>query len=72
MTPAENTSSGATAAFDGDCICRVVRYRLANAPSSKQPWVALPRGAVSVPEYYRSSEHWPAASLARHDALFKR
>jgi hypothetical protein len=40
--------------------------------SSRQPWVVLPPGAVAVPAYYRSSERWPAASLARRDALLKR
>ena len=37
---------------------------------SKQPWVVLPEGARAVPEYYRSSEVWPPASLARRKALF--
>jgi len=39
---------------------------------SKQPWVVLPPGAVAVTEYYKSSEHWPAESLARRDAIFKK
>jgi hypothetical protein len=36
--------------------------------ASKQPWVQLPAGARAVPEYYRSAEVWPAASLARRAA----
>jgi len=38
--------------------------------ASKQPWVVLPPGARAVPEYYKSSEVWPAASLARRAVLF--
>ena len=37
---------------------------------SKQPWVVLPPGAAAVNEYYDSSKHWPAESLARRRALF--
>lgn len=37
--------------------------------ASKQPWVVLPEGTPAVAEYYRASEHWPADSLARRDAL---
>lgn len=36
---------------------------------SKQPWVVLPDGATSVPEYYRASERWSAESLERRQAL---
>jgi len=36
---------------------------------SKQPWVALPPGAPAFHEYYKSGELWPAASLARREAL---
>ncbi|HTP98756.1 MAG TPA: GFA family protein [Casimicrobiaceae bacterium] len=36
---------------------------------SKQPWVVLPPGAPAFHEYYKSSELWPAASLARREAL---
>jgi hypothetical protein len=36
---------------------------------SKQPWVILPANARAVPEYYRSGEVWPEASLARRRAL---
>jgi hypothetical protein len=37
--------------------------------ASKQPWVVLPAGTPAVPEYYRSSELWPAESLARRKAV---
>ena len=36
---------------------------------TKQPWVVIPEGARAVPEYYRRSEVWPEASLARWRAL---
>ena len=36
---------------------------------SKQPWLALPEGASAVPQYYDRNEHWPAASIARFQAL---
>ena len=35
--------------------------------ASKQPWVILPHGIPAVPEFYKASEHWPAASLERRD-----
>jgi hypothetical protein len=38
--------------------------------SSKQPWVHLSDDVPVVPEYYRSADRWPAASLARRKALF--
>ena len=38
--------------------------------STKQPWVRLSDEVPVVPEYYRSAEMWPAASLARRHALF--
>ena len=38
--------------------------------SSKQPWVRLSGDVPVVPEYYRSAEMWPAASLERRRALF--
>ena len=38
--------------------------------ASKQPWVLLPPDVPAVPEYYRASEMWPAASLERRRALF--
>jgi len=37
--------------------------------ASKQPWVVLPSGMPAVPAYYDRSEHWPAASLARRQAI---
>ncbi|MCB9595995.1 MAG: GFA family protein [Sandaracinaceae bacterium] len=37
--------------------------------SSKLPWVVLPEGVTAVEEYYRRSEHWPAESYARYQAL---
>jgi hypothetical protein len=37
--------------------------------ASKQPWVVLPAGTPAVPEYYRASEYWPAASLERRARL---
>jgi hypothetical protein len=37
--------------------------------ASKQPWVVIPAGMKSVPEYYKRGECWPAESLARGDAL---
>jgi hypothetical protein len=37
--------------------------------STKQPWVALPPGVPAVPEFYRRSEQWPAASVARWRAV---
>ena len=40
--------------------------------ASKQPWVVIPEGAAQVEEYYRSSEHWPEASIARRKALLSR
>ena len=36
---------------------------------SKQPWVLLPPGTPAVAEYYRRSDHWPAASVERFKAL---
>ena len=40
--------------------------------SSKQAWVVLPPGAPAVPEYYDRNQYWPAASLARREALLAR
>ena len=40
--------------------------------ASKQPWVVIPPGAASVPEYYERERHWPAESLARRRALLPR
>ena len=38
--------------------------------STKQPWVILPPGIPSVPEYYESKVYWPPESLVRRRALF--
>ncbi len=40
--------------------------------ASKQPWVQIPAGAVTLPEYYKASDLWPAESLARRKALHSR
>jgi len=37
--------------------------------ASKQPWVVIPQGMPSFPEYYRVREVWPDESLARLKAL---
>lgn len=37
--------------------------------STKLPWVTLGDGKPVMEEYYRRSEHWPAASLERWKAL---
>jgi hypothetical protein len=37
--------------------------------STRQPWVAIPEGAASAPEYYDLKDHWPKESLARRQAL---
>ena len=37
--------------------------------SSKLPWVVIPEGVPEVPEFYRASEVWRAASLERIRAL---
>jgi hypothetical protein len=36
---------------------------------SKQPWVTLDDRVPVMEEYYRRSEHWPAQSLERFQAL---
>jgi len=36
---------------------------------SRQPWVVLPAGVPSVPEYYDRRQYWPAESLARREVL---
>lgn len=66
--------------FEGGCAGRFVRVGTLDDPdrfppdihiftSSKQPWVVLPAGVPAVPEYYRTSATWPAASLERRAAL---
>jgi hypothetical protein len=37
--------------------------------ASKQPWVVLPPGTPAVEEFYDREAYWPAASLARRQAL---
>ena len=37
--------------------------------ASRQPWVVIPPGAPSVPEYYEREKYWPPESLARRRAL---
>ncbi len=39
---------------------------------SKQPWVVIPEGAKSVPEYYDREQYWPAGSLERRKAMVPR
>lgn len=40
--------------------------------SSKQPWVQLPAGTPSVPEYYDRESYWPRESLARRLEILPR
>ncbi|OOG39886.1 GFA family protein [Polaromonas sp. A23] len=40
--------------------------------ASKQPWVVLPEGTPAVPAYYDRKIYWPAASLARREALLEK
>jgi hypothetical protein len=40
--------------------------------SSKQPWVVLPQGIPSVPEYYDRRKYWPPESIGRREALLAR
>ncbi|TXS91383.1 GFA family protein [Parahaliea maris] len=37
--------------------------------STRQPWVQLSGEVPVMPEYYRRSEHWPAVSIERFNAL---
>jgi hypothetical protein len=39
---------------------------------SRQPWVVLAGTVPVMPEYYEREQHWPAASLARRQALLPR
>ncbi len=39
---------------------------------SKQPWVVIPPGMPAVEEYYDRNQYWPAASLARREALLEK
>jgi hypothetical protein len=36
---------------------------------SKQAWVQIPEGARAFPAFYDRTQEWPAASLARREAL---
>jgi len=36
---------------------------------SKQPWVVLPKDTPAVSEYYDRKQYWPAASIARREAV---
>jgi hypothetical protein len=38
--------------------------------TTKQPWVEIPKGMPSVPEYYKAAELWPKESLERRARLF--
>ena len=40
--------------------------------SSKQPWVTLPPGARSVPEFYELNDVWPPESLERRRIMRER
>jgi hypothetical protein len=40
--------------------------------ASKQPWIVIPAGAPSVPQYYEREAHWPAGSLERRRILLPR
>lgn len=40
--------------------------------ASKQPWVQIPAGAASVPQYYDREKYWPPDSLARRLAILPR
>lgn len=37
--------------------------------STRQPWLPVPEGMKVFEEYYQRSEHWPAESLARRQAV---
>jgi hypothetical protein len=37
--------------------------------STKQKWVALPKGARAMKAYYKTAEEWPAESLKRRAAM---
>jgi hypothetical protein len=36
---------------------------------TKQPWVRLPEGTPTVPEYYEREQYWPPESLLRRQDL---
>lgn len=37
--------------------------------ASKQPWVVIPQYMPAAAEYYDREKYWPAASLARREAM---
>jgi hypothetical protein len=39
--------------------------------STKQPWVVIPPGTPSVPEYYDRKQYWPKESLERREAMLR-
>ena len=40
--------------------------------ASRQPWVLLPQGVPTVPEFYDIERYWSAESLARREAFLPR
>jgi hypothetical protein len=40
--------------------------------AAKQPWIVIPSGAPSVPQYYDREAYWPAESLERRRLLLPR
>ena len=40
--------------------------------STKLPWVAIPPGARSVPEFYHYRTTWPPDAWARREAALRR
>ena len=39
--------------------------------STKLPWVVIPPGMPSVPEYYDRKQYWPKESLERREAMLR-
>jgi hypothetical protein len=69
--------------YGGRTVVRFVRVGTLDDPdefppdihiftATRQPWVVIPPGAKSVPEYYDLKEMWPADSLARRAAIGKK
>lgn len=40
--------------------------------ASKQPWIVIPAGVPSVPQYYERDKYWPTESLERRRILLPR
>jgi hypothetical protein len=40
--------------------------------AAKQPWIVIPAGVPSVPQYYEREKYWPAKSLERRRILLPR